>query len=348
MTSGLVQTTDVIELVTRKEDYIRRFSVVSAGNKPLQISAEVRTAGVTGVPGSDCSVFFNIEYAEGPVFWDTFLYPDTGTTPWRTLSCDVRARGEVRAIEMHIRFRLPGQLAVRNVRIAEIDPWPEDADVVVAVFGDSTDMTCYLATEQRLTRRLELLLRDRFFENRIDVHGLAEGGEYLQRLIESGRLKRELQALPRCDVALLRYGLNDADKRIDPAAFGTQLHTACDSILKRFPNAQIVLSTTIPAQAQAFDQQILTVATARKLPVLRLDTLLRERSATGEWDWHHQARGRIGRHRSQNPPDNPTGLAGDKHPNAYGAQLIAEYYFEQLEPIVAGLLEQRAKDSQSL
>ena len=348
MTPVLVQTADVIELVTRKDDYIRRFSVGSAGQRPLQISAEVQTAGVTGVPGSDCSVFFNIEYADGPVFWDTFLYPDTGTTPWRTLSCDVRARGEVRAIEMHIRFRQPGQLAVRNVRIAEIDPWSEDADVVVAVFGDSTDMTCYLPTELRLTRRLELLLRDRFPEQRIDVHGLAEGGEYLQRLIASGRLDRELRALPRCDVAMLRYGLNDADQRIDPAAFGTQLHSACDSIRKYFPHSQILLSTTIPTPTRAFDQQTLAVAAARQLPVLRIDTLLRERSAAGDWDWHHQARGRIGRRRSQNPPDNPTGLAGDKHPNAYGAQLIAEAYFERLEPIVAGLLEQRTKGIQSL
>ncbi|MBI4026950.1 MAG: hypothetical protein HY360_18335 [Verrucomicrobia bacterium] len=36
------------------------------------------------------------------------------------------------------------------------------------------------------------------------------------------------------------------------------------------------------------------------------------------------------------------GLKGDLHPNAYGSQMIAELYIEQLEPIVAGLLESRA------
>jgi len=337
MSAVLVQADDVIELVSQKDDYIRRFPVT--GNFPLRISAEVRTEGVTGVPGSDCAVFFNVEYVEGPVFWDTFLYPDTGTTPWRTLSCEVRARGALRTIEMHIRFRQRGKLGVRNLRIETIKPWRDDADVVVAVFGDSTDMTCYLPTEHRLTRRLELLLRDRFPDRRIDVHGLAEGGEYLQRLIESGRLDRELRALPRCDVTMLRYGLNDVGKKIDPLVFGTQLHTACDIIYKSFPRTQIVLSTTIPDNVQAFDQQTLAVAAARKLPVIRLDEWLLKRSAAGDWDWHNGPGHYLGRRRSQNPPDNPTGLNGDKHPNAYGAQMIAEWYFERLEPIVAELLK---------
>ncbi len=179
MTAVLGQNTAVIELVAKKEDDTRRFPIGSAGPAPLQISAEVRTTGVTGVPSSDCSVFLNFEYAAGPVFWHTFLYPDTGTPPWRTHSRAVRAREEVPAIDMHIRFRQPGKLALRNVRIADVNSWDKDADVVVAVFGDSADRTCCLPTECRLTRRLELLLRDRFPEHRIDVHGLAEGGAQL-------------------------------------------------------------------------------------------------------------------------------------------------------------------------
>src|SRR5262249_52987457 len=158
-------------------------------------------------------------YDAGPIFWDTFLYPDTGTTPWRTLSCDVRARGVLRVVELHVRLHQRGRLLMRNLRVEAINPWGDDADVTVAVFGDSTDMTCYLPTEHRLIRRLELLLRDRFPDHRVDVHCFAEGGEFLQRLIETGRLERELRTLSRCDVAMIRYGLNDIGKKIEPAQF---------------------------------------------------------------------------------------------------------------------------------
>ena len=178
-----------------------------------------------------------------------------------------------------------------------------------------------------------------FRSHRVDVHCLAEGGEYLQRLVDSGRLDRELQALPRCDIAMIRYGLNDVSQKMDPEKFRTQLHAACDIVLSRFPQAQLVLSTTIPPTAQAYDQQTQAVAEARKLPLIRLDQHIRQRSSTGEGDWHHQAGSRIGRHRTVNPPDNPDGLAGDIHPNAFGAQMIASHYFEHLEPIVARFLE---------
>jgi len=344
--SVLVELPEEVKLVNasadeKRPDHLRRFPIAGSVNRPLRISAEVRTEGVTGAPGIGCSIFFNLEYADGPIFWDTFLYPDTGTTPWRRLSCEVRARGVLRVIELHVRLHQKGKLSMRNLRVETMEPWSDDADVTVAMFGDSTDMTCYLPTEHRLSRRLELLLRDRFTDHRVDVHCFAEGGETVQRLIEEGHLEQELRALSRCDVAMIRYGLNDLGRKKDPTTFGEQLHSACDIILKRFPNTKIILSTTIPPNTAAYDQKTLTVAQARKLSVIRVDELIRQRSADGDWDWHHEPRSRIGRRRTLNPPDNPTGLKGDLHPNAYGSQIIAELYFESLEPIVASLLEER-------
>ena len=336
MNTALVHSDETLDCMNEQTDVIRRFPVAMTTDAPLRLAAEVRAEGVPGMPGNDCSVFFNLEYATGPLFWDAFLYPETGTTPWRTLTYDVRARGVLRVAEMHIRFRRPGKLAVRNVRVETLEPWREDAEVVVAIFGDSTDMTCYLPPDYRLVRRLEHLLRDRFADRRVDVHGLAEGGEYLQRLVESGRLERELRTLPRCDIALIRYGLNDTSQKIEPAAFGQQLHTACNLIYQRFPSAQVVLSTTLPvAKARVYDEQTLTVASARNLPVLRLDELIRLRSAAGDWDWHDGTGHHLGRRRTQNRPDDLSGLKGDIHPNAYGAQMIAEYYFEFIESLVA-------------
>ena len=324
-----------------KADWVRRIELTNPTRGPIRISVDARTDGVTGLAGAMCMVFFNVLYSDGPVFWDAFVYPEPGSTPWRTLSCDVFPRGEVRAVEMHVRFKAKGWLRLRNVRVQAIEPWPDDAEVLVAIFGDSTDMTNYLPHEHRLGRRLELLLRDRFADRRVDVHCLAEGGEFVKRLVESGRLARELGALPRCDVALIRYGLNDAGQKIEPTAFGDQLHAACEMILGRFPRARLVLSTTIPgANADVYDRRTQALAEARGLPLIRLDEFLRQRSAAGDSDWHHQPGSRVGRRRTgPNPPGNEDGLGGDKHPNAYGAQMIAEHYFEHLEPIVAELLK---------
>jgi hypothetical protein len=116
----LIESAEVIDLanattVPYGPPVTRRFEAPDAAATPLRISAEIRCDGVTGVPGRGCSVLFNLEYAEGPVFWDTFLYPDTGSTPWRRLSVDVRARGVLRAVEMKIQFSAQGRLRLRDL-----------------------------------------------------------------------------------------------------------------------------------------------------------------------------------------------------------------------------------------
>lgn len=317
-----------------RSDHIQRFDIAPTSAAPIQISAEVSTTGVPGTPGDRCMIFFNLEYAAGPIYWDTFLYPDAGSVPWRTLSTEVRPRGELKAIEMHIRMPAPGRLRVRRVTAQEIEPWPDDADFVLAVVGDSTDMTCYLPPPLRLTSHLELLLRDRFHDRRIDVRNLAEGGDYIKRVVECGRLEREMNVLPRCDLVTLRFGLNDASQKIEPTDFGRQLHQACDIVLRRWPDAQIVLSTTIPPMGDPYAAPTIAVATERRLPLLRLDEHMRACSAAGDSDWHRGMGHTIGRRRTVNPPDNPTGLSGDLHPNAYGARMIAEFYYENLVDLV--------------
>lgn len=317
----------------------QRFELPDGPDTALRLSVKVRTQSMPGVPGKACAVFFNIEYASGPVFWDTFCYPDTGTTPWRWMTCDVMARGPVRCAELHVSLQGTGTIEVSHVRVEAIELPADDDHFHIAVFGDSTDMTCYLPHDLRLTRKLELLLRDRFSDELIKVHNMAEGGDYLGRFLESGRLERELSALKRCDLAMVRYGLNDAPRKVEPAVFATQLETVCQIIGKRFPDATIVLSTTIPALGDPYAQP--TIETGKKLglQVIPINEMMRTRSAAGDCDWHNSPTSMIGMRRDKTPADDPTGLKGDLHPNAHGSQMIAECYAQHLEPVLAKLLK---------
>ena len=83
MNTALVHSDETLDCMNEQTDVIRRFPVAMTTDAPLRLAAEVRAEGVPGMPGNDCSVFFNLEYATGPLFWDAFLYPETGTTPWR-------------------------------------------------------------------------------------------------------------------------------------------------------------------------------------------------------------------------------------------------------------------------
>jgi len=337
----MIASDELIELTNDapapdRKDEIRRFELTPATPTHFRISVEVRTDSIVAVPGNASFILCNIEYEKGPIFWDTFLYPDTGTTPWRTLSCEVRARDVITCIELHIRFHARGKLAVRNLRVEPITDWPDNADCLVAMFGDSTDMTSYLPHELRVARRLELLLRDRFYEKTVDVRSFAEGGDFIKRLIDTGRLERELKLLPRCDVAMIRYGLNDKNQKVSPEDFGKQLHAACDLIGHYFPQAAITLSTTIPPLGDFYNPTTTAVAAARKLPLIPIDNLIRTRSASGDSDWHNGPGSFIGRLRT----DHTANLRGDMHPNAWGAQMIAECYFEYLDPILAKRLGQ--------
>jgi lysophospholipase L1-like esterase len=342
-TQVLTRLDETVELVNEKADakradFIKRLEVAKPADVAVRITAEIKCEGVTGVQGLGSAVFFNLEYTQGPIFWDTFLYPETGTTAWRTISIDVRRRGSLAVAEMHIRHHHKGKISVRNVRVEALEMPVDDAQVTVLVFGDSTDMVCYLPHEHRLTRRLELLLRDRFDGSRIDVHGLAEGGETLPRVIETGRFERELTVFPSVEIVMIRYGLNDVNKGVEPKVFGEMLCKARELVAKVHPKAKVVLSTTIPMRTEAFDAEVIKAGEAMGLLVQRLDEMITQRSAAGDWDWHHQALGHVGRRRTKNPEGNPTGLVGDLHPNAYGAQMIAEFYFENLEGMVGEMV----------
>jgi len=206
------------------------------------------------------------------------------------------------------------------------------------MLGDSTDMVSYLPRESGPGYQLELLLRDRFHDRHVMVRNLAESGDYLKQLLESGRLDRELATLDRCDVMVIRYGLND-NKSATPMDFKAQLLETCGKVRTKFPGAQLVIATSLPPRGQPFEAVTREAAAELGVPLVDIAEHFRAMGKRSEWNWHVGTGTMIGCRTEENPADNPDGLKGNIHPNAFGSRQIAEQVFKVIEPIVEKRLE---------
>ncbi len=82
-------------------------------------------------------------------------------------------------------------------------------------------------------------------------------GEYIRRLIDSGRYARDAQQLPGLDFILIRYGLNDRAKREDFATnFPRDFHELLRRLRTDHPQAQLIPMTVIPFSSDAVSQEI--------------------------------------------------------------------------------------------
>ena len=333
----------VTDRTQRVEDPVIHLEPRQAKATAVCISGWVRTRGVQGVRGSNFLVVTNLTYPATPIFWYTILYPQTGTHPWQYVEKLVRSRLPIQKIDMTFRLRAVGEAWFRDFKVEEVPSWREDADLVVATLGDSTGVMAYMPDEYTVWYQLENLLRDRFADHHVRVRCLAESGEYLKRLLASGRLDRELATLGRCDVMVIRYGLNDCGKRVPPPEFKQQFLDVCTRVKKRFPKVRIVPATTIPPSADVYDVVTRELALERGLPIIDLNAFLRREATRGNGNWHTGPGQEVGYRTEKNPAKDPSGLRGNKHPNAYGAALIAAEKFRVLEPIVAELLKVNAR-----
>ena len=322
------------------EDHVIHVDVNQQKPSALRISARIRTENVTGPTGRNLLIVTNINYDKTPVFYDTILYPRTGTHTWQYCERYVRPRLPIKSLDIYFRLTsTKGQAWFRDFTVEEGPTWQENDELVVAMLGDSTDMGSYIEDAYKVHRHLEMLLQDRFPEHCLSVRNLSESGDYLEKLLESGRLERELDTLSRCDIVVIRYGLNDSGHRTSPADFSRQLRETCDRVLDRFPQAQVVLATTIPPSASALSEQTGSVAAERGYPLVDIANALTAHAARGDSNWHTGLRTTVGFPMSENPEDNPTGLKGDQHPNIYGTRLIAQEAYRIVEPIAARMLD---------
>lgn len=126
-----------------------------------------------------------------------------------------------------------------------------EGKVQILLLGDST-------TEGSVPRRhvpegphledvIRLLLAEEKDLPPTNVINLGLSGEYIRRLLDSGRYEKEASKLPGIDYVLIRYGLNDNAYRENlEENFPKDYHELIERIKVDHPEATIIIMTVIP------------------------------------------------------------------------------------------------------
>lgn len=131
-----------------------------------------------------------------------------------------------------------------------------DGKVQILLLGDST-------TEASLPKKLlpqgphledvirELLAAETDLPP-TNVINLGLSGEYIRRLLDSGRYDKVAAKLPGLDYVLIRYGLNDKSYRENlDENFPKDYHELIGRLRTDHPNATLVVTTVIPYADEA-------------------------------------------------------------------------------------------------
>jgi lysophospholipase L1-like esterase len=126
-----------------------------------------------------------------------------------------------------------------------------DGKLQILLLGDST-------TEGSVPRRhvpqgphledvIRLLLAEESDLPPTNVINLGLSGEYIQRLLDSGRYDQEVPKLPGLDYILIRYGINDHNRRENFAEnFPKDYQALLDRLQADHPRARVIIMTIIP------------------------------------------------------------------------------------------------------
>jgi lysophospholipase L1-like esterase len=105
-----------------------------------------------------------------------------------------------------------------------------------------------------------------------DVYNLGLSGEYIQRLLESGRYDRDVATKPKADYIFIRYGINDRSKREGfPSNFLLDYRALLARLRKDHPAAVLIPMTVIPydvgSQNDSINNIVKQVAREENLPL---------------------------------------------------------------------------------
>jgi lysophospholipase L1-like esterase/nicotinamidase-related amidase len=106
----------------------------------------------------------------------------------------------------------------------------------------------------------------------VDVYNLGLSGEYIQRLIQSGRYDRDVASKPPADYIFIRYGINDRSKREGFATnFLLDYRDLIVRLRKDHPKATLIPMTVIPydvgSNNDSINDVVKQVAREEKLPL---------------------------------------------------------------------------------
>ncbi len=136
-----------------------------------------------------------------------------------------------------------------------------DGKIQILLLGDST-------TEGSIPRKLKP--EGPHLEKVIEMLLAAEGdlppchvinsslsGEFIRRLLDSGRYGRNGEKLPGLDYIFIRYGLNDRARRDNfKVNFPKDFHELIAKLRKDHPNARIIPMTVIPFSGEEASKEI--------------------------------------------------------------------------------------------
>ena len=147
--------------------------------------------------------------------------------------------------------------------------------VQILLLGDSTteaSIPKMIAPEEpQLEDNIRILLASEKDLPATDVYNLGLSGEYIRRLLDSGRYDRDVAKKPSADYIFIRYGINDRSKRERFAEnFPTDFHELISRLRQDHPKAVIIPMSVIPYQPDsdnsAINGLVRQVAEAEKLP----------------------------------------------------------------------------------
>ncbi|HUT92629.1 MAG TPA: SGNH/GDSL hydrolase family protein [Thermoguttaceae bacterium] len=129
-----------------------------------------------------------------------------------------------------------------------------EGKIQILLLGDSTTESSIprkLAPEEaQLEDVIRVLLAAEGDLPPTDVVNLGLSGEFIRRLLDSGRYDKEVAKLPGLDYIFIRYGLNDVAKIEDfDSAFPKDFHELIGRLRKDHPAAMLIPMTVIPMAA---------------------------------------------------------------------------------------------------
>ncbi len=145
----------------------------------------------------------------------------------------------------------------------------------VLLLGDSTteaSIPKMLAPEEpQIEDAVRILLASEKDLPPADVYNLGLSGEYIRRLLDSGRYDRDVATKPSADYIFLRYGINDRAKREGFSEnFANDFHELIARLRQDHPKAVIVPMSIIPYQPEsdntAVNSIVRKVADSQGLP----------------------------------------------------------------------------------